>query len=463
MPAALDTNAKALRINLDQAHYGTFAEIGGGQEASRWFFRVGGAAGTVAKTISAYDMTVSDAIYGHGERYVSRARAVSMLDHEHSLITERLAVKRGDSTAFFAFADTVATRSFKGDNEAHGWIGLRFQHAPGTPPSQLLLHVALQEPSAQLQQHSLGVLGVNTLYAAFYLRTDRNEFFASLFDDIPPDALHIDVAELEGPAFPWNTSPGEVATQLLAHRLTPAVAFDETGRMDQPSSALRTRGLLVYRTAPHSANPELHAMLDSAAALLRAEAPEVEPLPVLECSCNAADADPRTDAPLNICAEFASIVGPGHATLLTAFTENFRLSTYLRRLTTFPIRYVIGIDHLVAILRSRFYNAIDGGILEGLGRLLAPDTRLYVYAMPPALLRSRLARHAIDESFCTFPEKPLVTIDDLCIAPPTGHLLAFLRDAGWIKAALPTPSPARLPVSVTTPPSAPLSTPGAGR
>lgn len=440
MPASIDTNAKALRINLDQSFYGTFAEIGGGQEASRWFFRVGGAAGTVAKTISAYDMTVSDAIYGHGERYVSRARAISMLDHEHALLVERLAEKRAATTRFFAFADTVATRSFKGDNEAHGWIGLRFQHEPLAQPSQIIIHVALREPSAGLQQQSLGILGVNLLHAAAYQRSSRDEFLHSLLDDIPENALHIDVADFEGPAFGFATTPREIAPQLLAHRLTPAVVFDEHGRMEQPSSALRKRGLLVYRAAPGSSNPELHAMLEAAARLLKAEAPSAEPLPVLECSCAPLDAiaPPAGESPpIAVQASLADGVGPGHATLLTSFGENFRLSEYLRRITDYPIRYLIGLDHLVAILRSRFYTKINGGLLEGLGRFLAPDVRLYTFGMPPALLRARLARHEIDGSFCSFPDVPMVTLDHLTIAPPADHLLRFLRHAGWLEAAVP--------------------------
>ncbi len=147
-----DTSAKDLRINLDPAPYGTFAEIGAGQEVSRWFFRVGGAAGTVAKSISAYDMTVSDAVYGKSERYVSRGRLSAMLTHEHGLLVERLAAARGAKTAFFVFADTVATKSHKGTNESHGWLGMMFQHAPGSATSEILVHVSLRDSTAVQQQ-----------------------------------------------------------------------------------------------------------------------------------------------------------------------------------------------------------------------------------------------------------------------------------------------------------------------
>src|ERR1700753_4130957 len=166
---AMDTHNKALKINLDNRFYGTLAEIGAGQEVVRWFFRVGGAAGTVAKSISAYDMEVSDAIYGETERYVSRARLQAMLDHEYGLNLERLSASRGDNTAFFVFADTVATRNFKGTNESHGWMGVKFQSQARDEPSQIIIHMRLLDNEAALQQEALGIVGVNLLYAAFFL------------------------------------------------------------------------------------------------------------------------------------------------------------------------------------------------------------------------------------------------------------------------------------------------------
>src|SRR4051812_43269925 len=156
----LDTHQKALQINLDATKYGTFAEIGAGQEVARWFFRVGGAAGTIAKSISAYDMTVSDAIYGASGRYVSRPRVETMLDHEFKLMTERLAPKRGENTRFFAFADTVAAKSYTRKDDCHGWMGIRFQTVPGGEPSQIILHVRLLDRENLLQQEAIGILGV---------------------------------------------------------------------------------------------------------------------------------------------------------------------------------------------------------------------------------------------------------------------------------------------------------------
>src|SRR5688572_26445752 len=167
---ATDAHAKALAINLDSLIYGSFAEIGAGQEVARWFLRVGAAAGTVAQTISAYDKEFSDQTYGAGSRYGSRERLLAMLDHEYDLLIRRLGPTRGRDTRFFAFADTVAARNFKGDNEQHGWLGVRFQAEPSAAPSDVLVHVNLMDPAAQLQQEALGLLGVNLIHATLYQR-----------------------------------------------------------------------------------------------------------------------------------------------------------------------------------------------------------------------------------------------------------------------------------------------------
>src|SRR6516225_4576464 len=175
-----DTSQKAQQINLDAKRYGTFAEIGAGQEVARWFFRVGGAAGTVAKTISAYDMAVSDAIYGPTERYVSRARLKAMLDYEYDLLLERLEDKRGATSAFFAFADTVTTRR----EEGHGWLGIKFQAEPGADSSEIYIHVRMLDKENVRQQEALGVIGVNLVYGTFYSYKNPEALIRSLLDDL---------------------------------------------------------------------------------------------------------------------------------------------------------------------------------------------------------------------------------------------------------------------------------------
>src|SRR5471032_1937302 len=197
----LTTGQKALTINLDAVKYGTFAEIGAGQEVAREFFQVGGASGTIAKSISAYDMVFSDAIYGKAPRYVSRERLKLMLDHEYELLVERLSATRGDRTNFFVFADTVATSNYKGTNEAHGWLGFRFQTEPKGEPSEIMLHVRMWDKEGVLQQQALGIVGVNFIYGALYYRTDLGKLIESLRDNLGMNRIEVDMLRFSGPAF----------------------------------------------------------------------------------------------------------------------------------------------------------------------------------------------------------------------------------------------------------------------
>src|SRR4051812_27223914 len=193
----VDTSQKARRINEDANRYGTFAEIGAGQEVARCFFRAGGAAGTVAKTISAYDMAVSDAIYGPTDRYVSRRRLHAMLDYEYKLLQERLAEKLGARTAFFVFANTVATRR----EEGHGWLGIRFQAEPGSEPSEILIHVRMLDKENVRQQEALGAIGVNLLYGTFYHHHEPKTLIRGLLDNLTWERVEVDMIRFSGPAF----------------------------------------------------------------------------------------------------------------------------------------------------------------------------------------------------------------------------------------------------------------------
>src|SRR5581483_7004743 len=254
----LTTNRKALTINLEQLKYGTFAEIGAGQEVARHFFQAGGASGTIAKTISAYDMAFSDAIYGKAPRYVSRERLALMLDHEYKLLIERLAGQRGNRTTFFVFADTVATRNFKGTNEAHGWIGVRFQTTPESEPRDIILHVRMWDKESVQQQQALGIVGVNLIYGAFYFRDDPQQFIPSLVDNIGADRIEIDMLTFSGPAFP-NFDNRLMSLHLVQHGLTNAVMFGPGGTVVQPSEVLHKKAILVERG---SFRPVTHVNVD---------------------------------------------------------------------------------------------------------------------------------------------------------------------------------------------------------
>jgi len=242
----LSTNQKALKINLDPIRYGTFAEIGAGQEVARWFFKVGGAAGTISKSMSAYDMAVSDAIYGRCKRYVSRERLQSMLDHEHRLNIERLHPSRGGSTAFFAFADTVAARNYLGTNECHGWLGVKFQAHPRDEDNQVLIHVRMLDHENSLQQEALGIVGVNLLYATFFLHHKPHLMLESLLDNLTTERIEIDMVEFSGIEF-RHVDNRVMSLKLVQLGLSGAAIFGPTGEVLQPSEFLRKRSILVER------------------------------------------------------------------------------------------------------------------------------------------------------------------------------------------------------------------------
>src|SRR5579872_6308277 len=242
----LSTHQKALRINLDPIRYGTFAEIGAGQEVARWFFQVGGAAGSISKSISAYDMAVSDAIYGHCKRYVSRERLHSMLDHEHALNLERLRPSRADTTAFFVFADTVAARNHQGTNECHGWMGVKYQAHPRDEDSQILIHVRMLDRENSLQQEALGIVGVNLLYAAFFLHHKPELTLESLLDNLSTDRIEIDMIEFSGIEF-RHVDNRVMSLKLVQLGLSGAAMFGAHGQVLQPAEVLHRKPVLVER------------------------------------------------------------------------------------------------------------------------------------------------------------------------------------------------------------------------
>jgi hypothetical protein len=376
----LGTDKKAFQINLDAKKYGTFAEIGAGQEVARRFFHVGGAAGTVAKTMSAYDMTFSDAIYGTADRYVSRSRLQTMLDHEYKLLIERLDEKLGSLRTFFVFADTVAARSFKQHNESHGWLGVRFQQEPRGEPSQIIIHVRLLDQSNVDQQEALGIIGVNLLYGAFYY-TQPEKIIASLQENIAPDRFQVDLIKFSGPAFA-EVDNRLMSLQLVSQGLTNAVMFTADGEMVQPADILYKKAILVERGSFRPVTYATNDMLNGArTAFLKQCGDSEENLVVLmemtlenllaEGQLNHADFLARVD-----------ILGAlGRTVIISKFGEYFRLASYLARYTKRMIGLVMGVPSLMEIFDEKYYLNLEGGILEALGRMFKSGLKLYVYPM----------------------------------------------------------------------------------
>src|ERR1700732_3555768 len=239
-PQKLDTHHKALTLNLDTSTFGSFAEIGAGQEVARWFLVVGGASGTVAKTISAYDKEVSDDLYGSGSRYVSKQRLEAMLEHEWAQLLTELEKTRGSRTRFFSFVDTVSARNFAGTNDPNGWIGLRFQSQPGGPPNDILMHINMLDPANILQQEAIGILGVNLIYSAFYELQTEESFLKGVTEDVVKERIEIDFMCLRRPAFEtWDRGP------LLAHLVSAGFAevvfFPSKGPTVPPTEVLHKK------------------------------------------------------------------------------------------------------------------------------------------------------------------------------------------------------------------------------
>ncbi|MGB0344930.1 MAG: TonB-dependent receptor, partial [Coraliomargarita sp.] len=252
------TYDKALALNLDAPIYGVFAEIGAGQETANYFFRVSASAGTVAKTISAYDMTMSDVLYGKAKRYVSQERLHSMLEYEYQLLEKRLGPQRGENTTFFSFCNTVRARGYQDNDECHGWIGVRFQLKPETEPVEIVLHLRLLDETNSEQMDVLGKVGVNLIYAAFYHRDSLEDFVASLADNLTPGTMEIDMLRFSGEGFRYVDNR-LCALQLVQTGLTDAAMFDKNGEVVQAADALHRRPILLLRG---SFNPVLKLHLD---------------------------------------------------------------------------------------------------------------------------------------------------------------------------------------------------------
>lgn len=375
----LTTNRKALVINLDAALYGTFAEIGAGQEVARHFFQAGGASGTIAKTMSAYDMAFSDAIYGRARRYVSEARLRTMLDHEYGLLRDRLAGSRGATTRFFVFADTVAARSYRGDNECHGWLGVRFQTEPDRPPNDILVHVRMWDRENLLQQQAIGVLGVNLLYGAFFLHRDPAALIRSLIDQLSTQRIEIDVIRFEGPDLA-HADNRLLALQLVEAGLTDAVIYAPEGGALQPSEAFYKRAVLVQRGSFHPITRVNADMMACARRRFDAE-PPVAGKPVLslfEMSMSKLQVGETIDH-RDFLDRVDSIAAIGAHVLVSRDLPYFRLTAYFRRYTPEMIGFVMGARALTLLLDERSYENLDGGILEAIGRLFKSHVRLYVY------------------------------------------------------------------------------------
>lgn len=412
----LDTHQKAVQINLDNTKYGTFAEIGAGQEVVRWFFLVGGAAGTIAKSMSAYDMIVSDAIYGVAGRYVSRGRLETMLDHEYALMIERLAAKRGENTRFFAFADTIATKSYSRKDNFHGWMGIRFQDRPGAPPSQIILHVSLLDREAALQQEAVGILGVNLVHAALY-SSAPTDLIRHLLDSLSHERIEIDLIDFNGPAFP-GVDNRLMSLQLVHRGLTDAAMFTAEGKVVQPADTFYKKSILILRGRFRPVTNHTVDMLNGALAQFRNEPAnrDQDVLVVTEMTLRHLQEDQDSDIDDRDYLDRVDLLRTlGRPVLITNLGEFYRLAQYLHRHTSKMIGLAVGVLTLREIFEERYYEHLAGGILESFGRMFKNDLKLYVYPMLDPVAGTS------------------ATAADFRVTPRLQHLYNYLVDNGHIE------------------------------
>lgn len=415
------THEKAQQINLDPSFYGTFAEIGAGQEAARWFFRVGGSSGTVAKSMSAYDMIFSDAIYGPAERYVSQERLMEMLDHEYDLLVERLARKRGSNTRFFVFANTVVARGYHAPRECHAWTGVRLQMRPEGPVNQIILHYRLLDEDGLAQQEAIGVMGVNLIYAAYMFWDDLDRMLLSLKDNLTGHRIEIDMFKMSGDDLSMHDN--RIASLKMVQKgVCQAALFGPDGEILQPSDTFYKKSVLLERGFFRPVTKVNIDMLERGRArFLQEETAEgVRPIEIMEITMR----NLRTGGAIDyddFLARVDCIGAMRKHVLISDMGEFYRLQHYLEQYTQHLIGIVIGQPLLKEIFRETYYENLPGGILESFGRLFKNRLKMYVYP-------------SVDEA-----TGRALTASDLELPEHLLHLHLYLMDNGYI-VDLPTPS-----------------------
>jgi len=376
---SISTEQKALTLNLDDHKYGSIVEIGAGQEVARQFFKVGAAAGTIAKTSSAYDMTVSDAIYGKAGRYVSRERVEKMANHEFELCIDRLQSVRPPNCTFFAYAATVTARSFKGGNECHGWVALKIQLRPKEAPCSVICHVRMLDNSNELQSEALGILGVNLIYGGYYYGDKPKWLIESLSDNLGDDRIEVDLIHFEGPGF--NYIDNRLMNLHLVHSwLTRAVMFDTQGTPVVPRDTLYKKPVIVTRGS-FKPPTKVHADMARAGLAQMKKKEGVDPKKALQFAeismSELIKGNSVDDADFIARTELANVMG--FNVLLSDYVRYFSLRSWFRRHTMEPISILMKANDVTHLFDEEYYDGLEGRALEGLGKLFADNTSVIVY------------------------------------------------------------------------------------
>lgn len=374
---------KALRINLNENIYGTFAEIGAGQETVRQFFRAGGGSGTIAKAMSAYDKDFSDAIYGIEEdgRYVTEARLRKMLTHEINLIEERIARDKHPNKMFFSYANTVATIDFAKKYKGHGWVGIRYQIEQDKPYNEIILHLRFRENDARLQQETLGILGTNLIYGAYYKYNEPKKLLRYLYDHLDKDQIEIDTINFSGPVFD-DVDNRLMSLQLVKNNMTDAIMFAPDGNNVLPARILYKKNILALRGSFRPVTKVNIDMYDKSYDMFIKEN-KVDPnntQVVFEITLSNLRAEGEIDEQ-DFMDRAKLLCSLGHTVLISNFQEYYKLVEYFSQYSKNRMGLAMGVNNLVDIFDEKYYRHLSGGILEAFGKLFFKDLRVYLYPM----------------------------------------------------------------------------------
>lgn len=379
----LSVKNKALRINFNENIYGTFAEIGAGQETVRNFFRAGGASGTIAKTMSAYDKDFSDAIYGLEPqgRYVTEARLKAMLKYETDLIEERISREKHPNKLFFSYANTVATIDFAKKYKGHGWLGIRFQAKPKQEYSEIIIHVQFHETNAALQQITLGVMGVNLIYAAFYQHDKPRELLKSLYDHISTDKIEIDTINFTGPLFK-DVDNRLMSLQLVKNEMTQAVMFAPDGNMVLPASILYKKNILTLRGSFRPVTKVNMSMYEKSLELfIKEKKVDMENTVVIfEITLSNLKSEGEIDE-RDFMARADLLCSLGQTVMISNFQEYYKVVEYFSQHTKERMGLTMGVNTFIDIFDEKYYRHLSGGILEAFGKLFFRDLKIYLYPL----------------------------------------------------------------------------------
>ncbi len=384
----LSPGQKARRINLDSDLYGTFAEIGVGQETVRHFFRAGGASQTIAKAMSAYDKDFSNAIYGPepGNRFVCESRLKNMLRHEYGLMLERLSRKDHPTKKFFTFANTVASSTYERPHSGHGWIGVRFQTAPDRPTSDVIIHVRLHDPDISLQQESIGIMGVNLIHACFFHHKDPQEIMTALYDNVSRHVVEIDMIQMNGPDFS-QVDNRLLSLQLVKRGYTDAVIFGPDGQNLQASEALYKKNILAIRGSFRPVTKvNIDMIMNGYNMFIKENRVDRQNLQVLfEITLNNLQSDTGDVDEKDFIDRADILCSLGQTVLISNYQEYYKLVEYFSRYTKARMGLIMGVNNLIEVFEEKYYRHLNGGMLEAFGILFTRDLKVYVYPSKPSV------------------------------------------------------------------------------